>query len=76
MKLQELGLSNRARHVLESLGIDAIKELCERTPKELLTGRGCGKHTLREITDALARVGLRLHNQCPWCGARLNKDEL
>lgn len=56
----DLGLSVRAINALDCQGAATVADVCGKTPDELLRGRYMGQATLREITAALARHGLRL----------------
>jgi DNA-directed RNA polymerase alpha subunit len=55
-----LGLSLRASHHARRMGIATVSQLCELTEEEVLVWGGFGETTLRDIQQALARVGLRL----------------
>jgi len=58
--ISELDLSLRSRKCMERLGIATIGQLISHTPEELLASRNFGRTSLSEISEKLAKYGLRL----------------
>ena len=58
--IDELDLSVRSRHCLDSENIRTVGELVQRTEAELLKVRNFGKTSLTEIQKKLAAMGLSL----------------
>jgi len=58
--VEELGLSVRSQHCMNSLGIKTIGELAEKTEKDLLGARNFGQTSLAEVRRKLAALGLSL----------------
>lgn len=59
--LDELELSVRADHALDArLGCNSIADVVCLSPAQVLSARGCGRKTLAEIEEELARHRLRL----------------
>ena len=59
----ELGLDTRARNCLKKCGIRSVYDVGRCSADELLRIRNCGKRTLAEIADSLARKGMSLHSE-------------
>jgi len=57
---EELELSNRSLNGLQSAKIETIGQLVQWTEQEILNLRFLGRKSLREIKQALARIGLTL----------------
>jgi DNA-directed RNA polymerase subunit alpha len=57
---QDLELSIRGTNLARRVGARTAGELARFTAEELLSAKGFGETSLREIRDALARRGLRL----------------
>lgn len=55
-----LSLTCRAYNVLKHFDIKSIEELIRHTAAELRRAPYCGKETLRDIEEQLAKVGLKL----------------
>ena len=55
MKIEELGLSDRARNAMRREGIETVEYLLELTPRQVLCIRGVGKKLAAEIMSALAQ---------------------
>ena len=53
MKIEELGLSDRARNALRRNGIETVEQVLELTPTEICSKRGIGLRLFAEIADAL-----------------------
>jgi hypothetical protein len=60
MPIQELGLSIRASHCLESVKTETVGQLVKMTEADLLKIHNLGVTTLREIKKKLADIGLSL----------------
>lgn len=58
--LSVLGLSLRAGHHAKRRGITTVGQLCTLTEEDVLVWGGFSDTTLREVREALGRVGLRL----------------
>ncbi|MBI2194044.1 MAG: tetratricopeptide repeat protein [Planctomycetes bacterium] len=58
--VSELDLSVRSRRCMERLGIVTLRDLAEKTEKDLLSGKNFGRTSLKEIKDKLAQFGLKL----------------
>jgi Bacterial RNA polymerase, alpha chain C terminal domain len=58
--IDSLGLSTRARNGLVNMGVVCVADLVEQTEVELLRGQNLGHKSLKDIKDALARLGLCL----------------
>ena len=74
MSLAELNLSVRAMNCLESENIHSVGDLVLRSPDQLLEVRNFGDTTLKEVTEKLTSLGLRLGMRIPDGG--LGLDEL
>jgi DNA-directed RNA polymerase subunit alpha len=61
--VDDLELSVRSRRCLETLGIQTIGDLVERTPEELLAARNFGHTSLEEIQKKLAEHDLMLEGE-------------
>ena len=55
MKIEELGLSDRARNALRRNGIETVEYLLKLTPRQVLCIRGVGKKLAAEIMSSLAQ---------------------
>jgi len=60
MPISALGLSTRAAHCLESEGIHTVKELLQKSEKELLSMRNFGSVSLEEVAEELQKHGLEV----------------
>ncbi|MBL9092494.1 MAG: DNA-directed RNA polymerase subunit alpha [Planctomycetaceae bacterium] len=69
MSLAELNLSVRAMNCLESENINTVRDLVQKTPDQLLEVRNFGDTTLKEVTEKLSSLGLRLGMRVPVGGA-------
>jgi hypothetical protein len=58
--LSILGLSLRASAHAKRVGITTVGQLCGLAEQDVLEWGGFGETTLREVQEALARLGLRL----------------
>jgi DNA-directed RNA polymerase subunit alpha len=63
--LAELNLSVRATNCLESVGINTVRDLVQRSEDELLQVRNFGETTLDEVRDRLLKIDLRLGMRLP-----------
>jgi DNA-directed RNA polymerase subunit alpha len=69
MSLAELNLSVRAMNCLESENIHTVRDLVVRNPDQLLEVRNFGDTTLKEVTEKLTSLGLRLGMRVPVSGS-------
>lgn len=60
IRLEDVDLSVRAAHVLQSAGLATLGDVARLTPGELLRTRNLGRKVLNEIVEVLAARGLRL----------------
>ena len=60
--VDELELNMRAANTLKRLSVTTIGELCDIPEWKLRATKGCGKETVSEIIEELARHGLKLAN--------------
>jgi DNA-directed RNA polymerase subunit alpha len=60
MPIQELELSVRASNCLESIKVETVGQLVEKTEADLMKIRSFGKTSLREVIRKLADIGLSL----------------
>ena len=65
MPISALGLSTRAAHCLESEGIHTVKELLQKSEKELLSMRNFGQVSLEEVAGELHKHGLEVGMLAP-----------
>ena len=65
MSLAELNLSVRAMNCLESENIHTVRDLVQKSQDQLLEVRNFGDTTLKEVTEKLASMGLRLNMRVP-----------
>ncbi len=72
----DLNLSMRSRKCMERLGITTVGQLIERSEEELMATRNFGRTSLNEITEKLARLGLRLKETPPVDDEGEDDDEL
>jgi hypothetical protein len=64
-RIDEIGLSNRAKHALMADGIVYVGELVERSEKDLLLIPNIGRTSIKNVNEALAKLGLHLGMQHP-----------
>jgi len=60
MPISALDLSTRAGHCLVSEGLKTVRDLLEKSEKELLSMRNFGTVTLEEVAEKLAQHGLEI----------------
>lgn len=60
MDLGYLDLSTRAEHCLLRANINTVEELCNHTKEDLLRLRAFGPYSLKEVQDALEKMGRQL----------------
>ncbi len=60
MKIDELELSVRSYNCLKRANINTVKELCDKTPEEMLKVRNLGRKSLEEVLVKLDELGLKL----------------
>ena len=53
MKIDELGLSDRARNALKRSGVQTVEQLLEMTPTEICSLRGIGVRLFSEVAEAM-----------------------
>lgn len=70
MSIAELNLSVRARNCLEAENIRTVRDLVCRTEDQLLELRNFGETSLKEVTEKLEELGLRLGMRLPTAPAR------
>jgi DNA-directed RNA polymerase subunit alpha len=68
MSLAELNLSVRAMNCLESENIHTVRDLVQKSQDQLLEVRNFGDTTLKEVTEKLTSMGLRLNMRVPAAG--------
>jgi predicted DNA-binding transcriptional regulator AlpA len=64
-RIDEIGLSNRARNALVADGIEYVGELVQRSEQELLSISNFGRVSLADVESALAELKLHLDMQLP-----------
>jgi hypothetical protein len=69
-RVDEIGLSNRAKHALMADGIEYVGELVERSERDLLQIPNFGRVCLNDVTQRLAKLNLRLGMPLPDWGRR------
>ncbi len=60
LAIEELDISSRTTNTLKKLGIETIGELVQKTEEELKEAKSIGRKALKEIKEALAKIGLSL----------------
>lgn len=63
LSIDTLGLSTRAYNCIRRAGINSIRALCSKTPKDLMRIRDMGVKTLDEIVQKMAKQGLELKKE-------------
>jgi len=58
--VNELDLSVRSRRCMERLGIVTLRDLTDKSERELLSGKNFGRTSLREIKEKLGTISLSL----------------
>ncbi|MDP6355136.1 MAG: DNA-directed RNA polymerase subunit alpha C-terminal domain-containing protein [Planctomycetota bacterium] len=58
--VSDLDLSVRSRRCMERLGIVTVRDLMEKSERELLSGKNFGRTSLKELKDKLTELGLVL----------------
>ena len=61
MSIDELELSVRSYNCLKRAGINTVKELCDKTPEEMMKVRNLGRKSLDEVLGKLKELGLSLN---------------
>ena len=61
MSIDELELSVRSFNCLKRANINTVKELCAKTPDEMMKVRNLGKKSLEEVLAKLKELGLSLN---------------
>ncbi len=62
MSIDELELSVRSYNCLKRAGINTVKELCSKTPEDMMKVRNLGRKSLDEVLGKLRDLGLSLNN--------------
>ena len=62
MSIDELELSVRSFNCLKRAGINTVKELCDKTPEDMMKVRNLGRKSLEEVLGKLKELGLSLNN--------------
>ena len=62
MSIDELELSVRSFNCLKRANINTVRELCEKTPDEMIKVRNLGRKSLEEVLQKLSDLGLSLKN--------------
>ena len=60
MSIDELELSVRSYNCLKRANINTVKELCSKTPDEMMKVRNLGRKSLEEVLAKLKELGLSL----------------
>jgi len=60
MNIDELELSVRSFNCLKRAGINTVRELCDRTPEDMMKVRNLGRKSLDEVLAKLKELGLAL----------------
>ena len=58
--IDELELSVRSFNCLKRAGINTVKELCDKTPDDMMKVRNLGRKSMEEVEEKLAELGLSL----------------
>ncbi len=61
MSIDELELSVRSFNCLKRAGINTVKELCDKTPEDMMKVRNLGRKSLEEVLGKLKELGLSLN---------------
>ena len=61
MSIDELELSVRSYNCLKRANINTVKELCSKTPDEMMKVRNLGRKSLEEVLAKLKELGLSLN---------------
>lgn len=61
MSIDELELSVRSFNCLKRANINTVKELCSKTPEEMMKVRNLGRKSLEEVLQKLKELGLSLN---------------
>ena len=60
MSIDELELSVRSYNCLKRAGINTVKELCNKTPDDMMKVRNLGRKSLEEVLAKLKELGMAL----------------
>lgn len=63
LSLDTLGLSTRAYNGLRRAGINSVRALCSKTPRDLMRIRDMGVKSLDEIVQKMEKHGLELKKE-------------
>ncbi|HBE09323.1 MAG: DNA-directed RNA polymerase subunit alpha [Eubacterium sp.] len=62
MSIDELELSVRSYNCLKRAGINTVKELCKKTPDDMMKVRNLGRKSLEEVLAKLKELGFTLND--------------
>ncbi|MCR5149081.1 MAG: DNA-directed RNA polymerase subunit alpha [Eubacterium sp.] len=62
MSIDELELSVRSYNCLKRAGINTVKELCKKTPEDMMKVRNLGRKSLEEVLAKLKELGFSLND--------------
>ena len=62
MLIEELELSVRSYNCLKRAGISTVRELCDKTPDDMMKVRNLGRKSLEEVLAKLEDLGMGLKN--------------
>ena len=65
MSIDELELSVRSYNCLKRAGINTVKELCKKTPEDMMKVRNLGRKSLEEVLAKLKELGFTLNDGVP-----------
>ena len=65
MSIDELELSVRSYNCLKRAGINTVKELCKKTPEDMMKVRNLGRKSLEEVLVKLKELGFTLNDGVP-----------
>lgn len=65
MSIDELELSVRSYNCLKRAGINTVKELCKKTPEDMMKVRNLGRKSLEEVLEKLKELGFTLNDGVP-----------
>ena len=63
MMIEELELSVKAYKCLKREQINTVKDLCNKTPDDIIRVRNLGRKTLDEIIEKMAQHGLKFKSE-------------
>ena len=69
--LYDMGLTARTMNALSTAKVETVGELRTRSAAELLRGKHMGRKSLREVREALSRLGVVLKDDAAWAAEKL-----